>query len=128
MVERLPRFTFAKAKTTQRPKRASLDAGCCGRRENAVGGTIGVAKCEARRERPFDDELAVVQCQVMSAAQGDEIRGVMRAPVSARLQMMNIDPTRVGAPWHLATVMVAPQHRAPHGGRDILRRVRVARF
>jgi hypothetical protein len=81
----LPCFAFAEAKTTQRLERASLNAGRARRWEQAVRRAIGVAEREARRERSFDYQLAIVQCQVMGGTQGDEIRSVVGAPVRTRL-------------------------------------------
>lgn len=80
-----------------------------------------MAECETRREVAVDDQLAIVQRQVMSAAQRDEVRSAMIAAVSASLQMVHVDPIGVSATWHLATMMIAPEHCAPHGRRDILR-------
>ena len=122
MTQRLPCFAFAEAKPAQRLERPSLNARRGRRREQAVWGAIGVAEHEARRQRSLDSQLAVVQCEVMSGAQGNEIRSVVSAPIRARLQMMDVHPTGVRTAWHLAAVMVASKHLAPHRWRDILLR------
>ena len=85
VTERLLRFAFAEAETAQRLKRTSLDAGCRGRRKQAVWRAIGVPECQSRRDRPFDYQLALVHRRVMRAAQGDEIRRFVAPTVGARI-------------------------------------------
>ena len=79
---------------------------------------------DARSRGARYHQRALVYGSVMRGAEGEQVCRVMTAAVGARMNVVNVNERGAGAPRDLAAVMVAPQHAAAHGGRDILSRSR----
>ena len=82
---------------------------------------------EPSRNRASDDQRALVQRDVVSAAERDQVALDMLSALRSRLDVVNIYERRVRTTRHPAAVPVSPEHAPPNRWRYILHRARTAR-
>ena len=76
---------------------------------------------KARRRVAGNAELTVVHRAVMRRAEHDEVFGLVRATLGARLDVMQVDEGRVPAPRDDAAALVAAEDVTAQRWRDRLR-------
>src|SRR5260221_3019407 len=97
-----------------------MSFGDAGIYDRSIRGAIGVAKREARRNPPFDDELPAVLRPVVGRTENDHPVGVMISSFGTKDQVVDVEKNRVLTSWNHAPPAVATHHLASQGRRHVL--------
>jgi len=84
----------------------------------AVFRAVGMADAQRTGFVSIDDELAAMGSPVVRSADANEVLHRVASAVGTELDVMYVEPAYVVTAWHLATMLIAQQHRAAQGGRN----------
>ena len=118
--ERQACFALTETERAQGSERSELPVRSVWCQRAAVSRSIGVAKLKRARRAAFDAQSPAMTGAMMSAAQREQVLWPVSSAVFASLNVVHIDERRVPASGYLATVLVPPQHGAPHRRRNHL--------